>query len=158
MAMLGKFQTPIGLLAVESGNGKLLGVDILPGTSKSLPPMTTQPLAREVSDQLHQYFKNGNYKFHLPLEVQGTDFQKRVWKIMAMIPAGEVMTYGEIAKKLSSSPRAVGNACRANPIPVIIPCHRVVGQKDIGGYGGNKEGPRVAIKNWLLKHEGVVLG
>ena len=67
------------------------------------------------------------------------------------------LTYGEMAKKLDSSPRAVGNACRANPLPIIIPCHRVVSQSGIGGYGGHTEGEVLAIKEWLLHHEGVII-
>ena len=71
------------------------------------------------------------------------------------IPPGKVMTYGEVARQLDSSPRAVGNACRANPLPIIIPCHRIVGQTGTGGYGGFRTGKVVEIKHWLLHHEGV---
>lgn len=157
MAMLATIRTPIGLLAVKSANGKLTEVDILPCSSNNLASMEKQPLAQDVSMQFSQYFSNGGFHFKLPLEVKGTDFQKKVWKIMNSIPPGKVMTYGEVAKKLGSSPRAVGNACRANPLPIIIPCHRIVSQSGLGGYGGHTAGERLAIKSWLLKHEGVVI-
>lgn len=157
MAMLGTISTPIGILAVKSANGKLTEVDILPAASKQSTRMDKQSLAKDVSNQFSRYFSDGHFQFHLPLDVQGTDFQKKVWKIMRSIAPGKVMTYGEVAEKLGSSPRAVGNACRANPLPVIIPCHRIISQSGLGGYGGHTEGKHLAIKHWLLKHEGVVI-
>ena len=157
MALLGTIKTPIGLLAINTAQGELTGVDILPSNSRKVPGTDSQPLASDVKEQLSQYFSDGNFQFHLPLNIQGTDFQKKVWKIMTRIPAGKVMTYGAVAKKLSSSPRAVGNACRANPLPIIIPCHRIVSQTGLGGYEGQTSGERLGIKSWLLQHEGVAL-
>jgi methylated-DNA-[protein]-cysteine S-methyltransferase len=157
MAILGTIKTPIGLLAIKTDQGELTGVDILPGNCRKVPRINSQSLATDVKQQLSQYFSDGNFQFHLPLNIQGTDFQKKVWKIMTRIPAGKVMTYGAVAKKLSSSPRAVGNACRANPMPIIIPCHRVVSQTGLGGYEGQTSGERLSIKSWLLQHEGVAL-
>lgn len=97
---------------------------------------------------------------HTPIPPQhpdsGTPYQRRVWQLLQQIPAGEVRTYGELAAELGSSPRAVAQACRANPIPVLIPCHRVVGKGGIGGYMGKSEGPELEIKRWLLHHEGYV--
>ena len=155
MAILGTIKTPIGLLAIKTDQGELTGVDILPGNSRKVPRINSQPLATDVKEQLSQYFSDGNFQFHLPLNIQGTDFQKKVWNIMTRIPAGKVMTYGAVAKKLSSSPRAVGNACRANPLPIIIPCHRIVSQTGLGGYEGQTSGDSLGIKSWLLQHEGV---
>ena len=155
--MLGTIKSPIGLLAIKSSGNELTELDILPHNSRISVVMDKQPLAAEVTEQLAEYFHDGNFQFHLPLSIQGTDFQKKVWKIMTRIPPGKVMTYGAVAKKLSSSPRAVGNACRANPLPVIIPCHRIVSQAGLGGYGGQTEGERLKVKSWLLQHEGVVL-
>ena len=157
MTILGTIKTPIGLLAIKTAQGKLTGVDILPKSSRKVPRMDPQPLSADITEQLSKYFSDGKFQFHLPLNIQGTNFQKKVWKAMTRIPAGEVMTYGAVAKKLSSSPRAVGNACRANPLPIIIPCHRVVSQSGLGGYGGHTEGEHLGIKSWLLQHEGVAL-
>ena len=91
--------------------------------------------------------------FRLPLETGGTDFQRRVWNALQRIPAGKVLSYGELARKLKTGPRAVGNACRANPIPVVIPCHRVVAANGKGGFMGKTGGKALAIKDWLLTHE-----
>ncbi|MGK0673659.1 MAG: methylated-DNA--[protein]-cysteine S-methyltransferase [Halothiobacillaceae bacterium] len=83
----------------------------------------------------------------------GTPFQQRVWRALAEIPLGQTRTYGELATRLGTSPRAVGGALRANPIPIIIPCHRILAAQGLGGYAGaSEEGRR--RKAWLLAHEG----
>ena len=84
---------------------------------------------------------------------QGSLFQQKVWAELLIIPSGKTLTYSEIAVKLSSSPRAVGNACRANPYPFLIPCHRVVAVSSLGGYSGQTVGPLMVIKETLLSHE-----
>ncbi len=91
----------------------------------------------------------------LPIKLlrQGTLFQHSVWAEMANIPWGHTLTYSEIAHKISSAPRAVGNACRANPYPWLIPCHRVVAVSGLGGYSGQTVGPLMAIKEKLLSYE-----
>ena len=84
---------------------------------------------------------------------QGTPFQEKVWHRLRQIPVGQTLTYGELARQLGSSPRAIGNACRHNPLPILTPCHRVVGKHSIGGFIGQSQGKNVAIKQWLLQHE-----
>lgn len=106
-----------------------------------------------VTEALNAYFINPAYIFNLPLHPTGTDFQKRVWRALCDIPAGTTLTYGELAKKLNSSPRAVGQACKRNPIPIIIPCHRVTSANGLGGYMGKTTGAKTDIKQWLLQHE-----
>jgi len=111
-------------------------------------------------DQLQAYFKDKNIVFNLPFNPvqhqQGTDFQKRVWQAISEIPIGETQTYSDIAKKIGSGPRAVANACGANVLPIIIPCHRVVAKNGVGGFmQGKPQG--LMIKKWLLQHEGVRL-
>ena len=86
----------------------------------------------------------------------GTPYQQKVWQALQRIPVGEVRTYGELAKELGSCARAVAQACRANPLPIFIPCHRVVSASGIGGYMGKTDGPQLEIKRWLLHHEGYV--
>lgn len=91
----------------------------------------------------------------LPLApVPATVFQRRVWRAMAAIPPGQVRTYGEVARWLGSSPRAVGGAAGANPWPVLVPCHRIVASGGLGGYLGESRGSGPAIKRRLLAHEG----
>ncbi|MDR1529914.1 MAG: methylated-DNA--[protein]-cysteine S-methyltransferase [Burkholderiales bacterium] len=83
----------------------------------------------------------------------GTPFQQRVWKALQSIPSGEPSTYGEIARRLDTAPRAVGGACGANPIVLVIPCHRVVGRHSLGGFMHAEAGDPLRIKRWLLDHE-----
>ncbi len=147
--------TPVGGIGILTRDGKLRGIDFL---SASSPEMEAKdPLARQVLDQLSAYFNDPRRPFTLPLELEGTAFQKAVWKQLCKIKPGRVRTYGDIARILNSSPRAVGNACRANPLPIIVPCHRVVSSRGIGGYGGKRSGPRLEKKRRLLSHEGVLL-
>ena len=112
---------------------------------------------KKVLQQLIDYFSSAVSLKTIPVVLAGTGFQKSVWRELRKIPLGETRTYGEIAKKLNSSPRAVGNACRKNPVPIIVPCHRVVSAKGIGGFAGKIKGREINIKRWLLNHEGVQL-
>lgn len=116
--------------------------------------------AQQISDEFTQYLSDPRHRISLPCGFQrGTLFQQRVWRFLTRIPAGQVKTYGELAKELNTSARAVGNACRQNPFPVVVPCHRVVSASDIGGFAGdtpdNQKGQMdfMQIKKWLLNHE-----
>lgn len=117
-------------------------------------------LETQIKNQFKHYFLNYKHHFSLPYQLdKGTEFQKKVWQALIKIPPGEVKTYGQLAVELNSSPRAVGNACRSNHYPVIIPCHRVVSAAGIGGYAGDTLKSQtgsiafLSIKHWLLAHE-----
>lgn len=110
-------------------------------------------LAKLVTDQLKDYFCNPRTAFTFPLKPHGTVFQKRVWHELQNIDRGHPKTYGQLARRLNSGARAVGNACRRNPIPIVIPCHRVVSVVGIGGFAGVQQGPQLTLKKWLLDHE-----
>ena len=112
-------------------------------------------LLSECCRQLQAYTQQKSFQFDLPLALQGTDFQQSVWRQLQAIPWGETLTYGDIASRMGSSPRAVGNACRRNPIPLIVPCHRVVAKAGIGGFAGDTKGGFLPIKVQLLRHEGL---
>jgi methylated-DNA-[protein]-cysteine S-methyltransferase len=148
-------ESPIGPLGVKLANGYLCGLDFLDRRSSIFAAEAT--LAQEVQRQLLNYFQGQSTGFSLPLVLHGTEFQRRVWQALSRIERGAVRTYGEVARELNSSPRAVGNACRSNPVPLIIPCHRVVAASGIGGFAGATAGRRLEIKRWLLQHEGVCL-
>lgn len=109
--------------------------------------------AEKVAEQLDYYFENPLYQFDLNVSPEGTLFQKSVWKQMQKIPSGASLTYSEVAEELQSGARAVGNACRKNPIPLIIPCHRIVAKNGLGGFAGETSGQLTDIKRWLLNHE-----
>jgi methylated-DNA-[protein]-cysteine S-methyltransferase len=133
----------------------LRAIDVLPGRPPELAP--TDDLAAEVVRQLEAYFVDPRYRFDLPLSLRGTTYQRQVWQGLREIAPGERLTYGELARRVGGSPRAVGNACRQNPVPLVIPCHRVVARTGLGGYMGEQDGTAMAIKRWLLAHEGVGL-
>jgi methylated-DNA-[protein]-cysteine S-methyltransferase len=114
-------------------------------------------LAAAVAKRVEAYLRDPKAPFELPLKPVGTRFQRRVWERIAAIPAGEVQSYGAVAKALRSGPRPVGQACGANYFPLAIPCHRVVSSTGIGGFARNDDGFHIAIKRWLLAHEGVQL-
>jgi len=116
------------------------------------PPGET-PLLAEAAQQLGEYFAGTRRNFDLPLDPAGTPFQRRVWTEMARIPFGATESYGALARKTGSVARAVGGACGANPIPIVIPCHRVVAEG--GGLGGFSGGTGPATKRALLELEGV---
>lgn len=113
--------------------------------------------AKSFCQQLTNYFQQQSNGFNWQVLSQGTDYQRRVWKALCDIPVGTVITYGELSNKLKSSPRAVGNACRRNPTPIIVPCHRVVSATGLGGFAGETEGELLTIKKKLLSLEGVVI-
>jgi len=127
-------------------------IDFLPPRRALRHPGT--PLAREVVRQLRAYLADAHHRFDVPLAAEGSLYQGRVWRALRRIPSGHVWTYGRLAQYLGSGPRAVGGACGANPIPVVIPCHRVVAAGGIGGYTGSVGDTPLAIKRWLLAHEG----
>lgn len=113
------------------------------------------PVARRAVDAVRRYLEQPGASPCVPIELQGTAFQKKVWRALRTLGPGEVISYGALAKRLGSGARAVGNACRNNPVPLLVPCHRVVAQNGIGGFSGAQTGPMMAIKTWLLAHEGV---
>lgn len=117
------------------------------------PPQSKLSLSHQIIFEIEQYFKDPSFQFTVPLDVNGTLFQRQVWNELLKIPAGRTLSYGELAKTLNTSARAIGNACRHNPIPIFIPCHRVVAQNDIGGYCGKMKGQKLRIKKQLLLHE-----
>ena len=146
--------TPVGRLALEADHDAVTGVRwASPG--ERTRDKTTSPLLKEARRQLERYFGRKLRRFELPLAARGTDFQARVWAMMREIPYGETATYGGMAMALGSGPRAIGMACGRNPIPIIVPCHRVLasGGKE-GGFSGGRGLP---TKRQLLALEGVVL-
>ena len=143
---------PMALFGIRLSGGQLVGIDFAPrSTSVDAAP---DGAAREVLDQLFHYFEDPAWQFDLPLAIRGTPFQRRVWQALCRIPSGSTLGYGELAGELGSSARAVGGACRRNPIPIVVPCHRVIAAGGgAGGFMGQRDGDALAIKIWLLDHE-----
>jgi methylated-DNA-[protein]-cysteine S-methyltransferase len=142
--------TPVGVLSLVERDGAIVAVHW--GKAKQ---ETETPLLAAAKAQLDGYFFCGLKNFELPLAPSGTDFDRQVWRAMLEIPWGRTKTYGEIAAALGGTARNVGTACGRNPIPIIIPCHRVVGAD--GAMIGYSGGAGVESKVALLALEGVLL-
>ncbi|HEY0665894.1 MAG TPA: methylated-DNA--[protein]-cysteine S-methyltransferase [Gallionella sp.] len=145
-----KLCVPFGVLGIRCSDNALTGIDFLPPGALQ---RETTPFAEMVCDQLRRYLENPDAQFTVPLDLRGTAHQKKVWQVMLSIPRGQTRSYGEIATELKSCAQAVGQACGANPIPVIVPCHRVVGKSGLGGFAHHRDGGHLEIKRWLLAHE-----
>ncbi len=146
---------PIGPLWILSDGEAICGVHLEKDGVHSDMEENPDSLCRRCAVQLREYFAGERKNFDLPLKLQGTDFQKKVWRALLQIPYGTTVTYGDLAA-LAGHPRAaraVGSALRDNPLWLFIPCHRVVGAKDLGGYGGPEGAP---IKRRLLTLEGAL--
>lgn len=147
-------ESPVGRLAIEADDDLVTAVRwASPG--ERTRERAVSPVLKEATRQLDRYFARKLRRFDLPLAGHGTDFQKRVWAMMRDIPYGETATYGGMAMALGSGPRPVGMACARNPIPIIQPCHRVLGSG--GKEGGFSGGKGLPTKRQLLAIEGVVL-
>ena len=138
-------------VGVQTENETLIGVRYLPRSAPLKAPSTR--FAKSVVRQLESYRDDPDTSFDLPLAIGGTEFQRRVWRVMQRIPRGKTRTYGDVAKALSSAARAVGQACGENRLPIIIPCHRIIGASGIGGFGHARGGYLLEAKRWLLAHE-----
>lgn len=147
--------SPFGYISIINDEHHLLSINFLADISSISKP--SHPLAKKICEQFECYFTNFSFVFSLPLLEQGTEFQKRVWHKLRTIQSGQCFTYGQLAIELKTSARAIGNACRHNPIPIITPCHRIVGAVNLGGFSGKREGKEWEIKKWLLNHEGACI-
>jgi len=138
-------------VGVRTENETLVGVRYLPRTAPL--KAASGRFAKGVVRLLEAYRDDPDTSFDLPLAIGGTEFQRRVWRVMQRIPRGKTRTYGDVAKALGSAARAVGQACGENRLPIIIPCHRIIAASGIGGFGHARGGYLLEAKRWLLAHE-----
>ncbi len=156
-AFQARVRTPFATLGITATDTHVSGLRFLaPSTAALAPPRNT--LAYLACVQIQAYLEDASFEFDLPLRIAGTYHRLAVWEAMRRIPAGQTRTYGEVALELGSSARAVGGACGANPIPLIVPCHRIIAaHRGLGGFmGASSEGFELGIKRWLLGHEGAL--
>ena len=146
-----KLDTPFALVGIRTESAALAEIVYLPRSAGTLAP--TNALAERACAQIEKYAADPGYHFKLPLKFVGTAFQRRVWEQISAIPCGETRTYGELARRLRSAPRAVGQACGTNYFPLVIPCHRVVAANGLGGFAHNSSGYLIEVKRRLLAHE-----
>ena len=147
------YDSPVGHLVLESDDDVLIGIWLPNATGHHSGRVEdVSPVLKETITQLEEYFARERTGFDLPMELDGTEFQREVWAELSRIPYGETISYGELARRVGRprGPRAVGQANGKNPIAIIVPCHRVVAGNGIGGYGGG-----LPMKRTLLSLEGV---
>ncbi|HQD57384.1 MAG TPA: methylated-DNA--[protein]-cysteine S-methyltransferase [Candidatus Competibacteraceae bacterium] len=143
--------TPVGRIGIGMA-GEAVGVlDYLPADVPEQAPADSA--TAQVVEQLLAYFRDPRAPFTVPLIPAASSFQQQVRAALLAIPVGTVLTYSELAERLGTAARAIGGACRSNPLPILIPCHRVVGRQGLGGYAGAVTGDPLGIKRWLLRHE-----
>lgn len=148
--------TPVGCIAFDFEDDILIGAAYLYDAKKKSSHNPTAEQTRFFK-QITSYFKKP-CNFDVPLHSgMGTAFQLRVWQALLNIPLGQTRTYGELAKTLKTSARAIGMACRSNPLPLIVPCHRIVAANGLGGFSGKVDGKPLIVKQWLLAHEAKAL-
>lgn len=130
----------------------MAGIQFLPSVADLF--IQQNSVVRLINSKIKKYFCGSNLQFNIPIQfTSGTPLQQKIWKSLMQIPCGETTTYGALAQKIGTSPRVIGNACRQNPIPIVIPCHRVVSSSGLGGYYGKYNKTFLEIKKWLLMHE-----
>jgi methylated-DNA-[protein]-cysteine S-methyltransferase len=143
--------TPLGEITLSEEDGAIVALDWGRGRDQARTALLDRAIA-----QLQDYFDGTRRVFDLPLRPHGTAFQRRLWAALAAIPFGEARSYGDLAREIGSAARAVGQGSGANPIPLLIPCHRVLAAG--GGLGGYSGGDGPPTKAWLLAHERRHLG
>jgi methylated-DNA-[protein]-cysteine S-methyltransferase len=147
--------TPIGALRLASDGSHITAIEFVPGARKSeATEQPTDPALAACADQLREYFAGERREFTLPLAPHGTDFQREVWRALAAIPYGELRSYRDIAQAIGrpKAVRAVGAANGRNPLPIVVPCHRVIGSDgSLTGFAGG-----LAMKKQLLNLEGAL--
>jgi methylated-DNA-[protein]-cysteine S-methyltransferase len=147
---------PFAVLGLCTNGSALTSLHYLPLAEHAAAPV--DGIAEHAMRELERWLDDPAFRFTVALAPAGTAFRKRVWAALAAIPCGQSRTYGDVARIVRSAPRAVGQACGDNPIPLVIPCHRVVAANgSLGGFMHATDGDPIAIKRWLLAHEGAGL-
>lgn len=136
--------------AIFTGDS-LTRLDFLPADTPITEQMDMR--ARRLASELEAYWGDASHVFDLNFAPSGTPFQEEVWNALRGIPVGQSTTYGALARLLGTGPRAVGQACGSNPLPIVIPCHRVVAAGGLGGFMHASSGAPLDVKSWLLAHE-----
>jgi methylated-DNA-[protein]-cysteine S-methyltransferase len=153
-----RIRTPFSTVGIVTDGEHVTEVRYLPRSVTAKAPRK-DTVAQFACVELQAWLDDARHVFRVPVKLSGTVHQIRVWEAMRAIPSGKTWTYGELAARVGSIARAVGTACGTNPVPILIPCHRVIAAGGaLGGFMGSRDGAfELGIKRWLLVHEGVLL-
>ncbi len=145
---------PFARLGVTATESAIRRIDFLSAEGKTFLPATACDSVVLLAELLENYWRDAGTSFaQLPCQMGGTPYQQRVWQALTRIPCGQTLHYGALAMQLGSGARAIGQACGANPLPIVVPCHRVVAKQGKGGFMHCRDGVALDYKTWLLQHE-----
>ncbi len=154
-----RYAAPFAVLGITTDGAVVTGVRYLPRSTRQLAPHDR--IAERACRDIERYLVDPARGFSVPYRLEGgTLFQRRVWleieKLREVFYTIKTTTYGEMARRLQTAARAVGGACGANPLPLLVPCHRVLAAGGLGGFMGGQEAFPLSVKRWLLQHEGIL--
>lgn len=149
-----RYAAPFAVLGITTDGDVLTGVRYLPRTAPPVAPHDR--VSERACREIECYLADPDYLFTVPYRLEGTPFQCRVWREIEKLCPIKTATYGEIARRMHTAARAVGGACGANPVPLIVPCHRVLAASGLGGFMGGRDAFSLSVKRWLLRHEGIL--
>jgi len=150
-----RFVTPFAVLGISTDGEVVTGVRYLPRHTAARTPHDRA--AERACREVERYLADPAYCFRLSYRLDGTPFQRRVWREIEKLFPLKTITYGDLARRIRSAARAVGGACGANPVPLFVPCHRVLAAGGLlGGFMGGKDDFPLSVKRWLLRHEGLI--
>lgn len=150
-----RYATPFAVLGIVTDGSVVTGVRYLPRQTAERAPHDR--VAERACREIGRYLADPAYCFDLPYRLEGTPFQQRVWREIEKLFPIKTVTYGDLARRIGSAARPVGGACGTNPVPLFVPCHRVLAAAGgIGGFMGGKDDFPLSVKRWLLRHEGII--
>lgn len=150
-----RFATPFAVLGIVTDGAVVTGVRYLPRQTATRAPHDRA--AERACREIERYLDDPAHVFKLPYRLNGTPYQYRVWREIEKLFPIKTITYGELARRIGSAARAVGGACGSNPVPLFVPCHRVLAASGgLGGFMGGKDDFPLSVKRWLLRHEGLL--
>ena len=150
-----RYATPFAVLGIVTDGVVVTGVRYLPRQTAARAPHDRA--AERACREIERYLDDPAYVFQLPYRLEGTAFQCRVWREIEKLFPIKTITYGDLARRIGSAARAVGGACGTNPVPLFVPCHRVLAVSGgLGGFMGGKDDFPLSVKRWLLRHEGLL--
>ncbi len=150
-----RYATPFAVLAIVTDGAVVTGVRYLPRQTAAKVPHDRA--AERACREIERYLDDPEHVFQLPYRLEGAAFQRRVWREIEKLFPIKTITYGDLARRIGSAARAVGGACGTNPVPLFVPCHRVLAAGGLlGGFMGGKDDFPLSVKRWLLRHEGLL--
>ncbi len=149
-----RYATPFAVLGIVTDGDVVTSVRYMP--HKTPPVLPQDRVAERACREIERYLADPAHRIAVPYRLDGTTFQRRVWREIEKLFPIKTTSYGDIARRIGTAARPVGGACGANPVPLIVPCHRVLAADGLGGFMGGQKSFPLSVKRWLLQHEGIL--